>query len=707
MGNLIHLFSENVSIIIQKNNNLDIPSIIYFGEKIKNNNISEDVLNSTDRPIPQAYLDDEVTLSLLPEEGQGFYSTPGLRGERNRHAWTTQFKVKSISAAENSAIIKCEDKIADIELTIYVSLVNNVLQIKNKIINKNEESFNLHDLAVTVPIPRNFSELITFHGRWIQEFKTKRIEWPDGIYARENRRGRTSPDNIPYLIAGKKGFSEQFGEVFGLHFAWSGNSRYNAVTMTDGNKFVQFSELLFPGEICLKQDESYETPILYAVYSSEGLNGMSEIFHSFLREDKELIKRKRESQPVHFNTWEAIYFDHKEEKLFELVDKAAEVGVERFIIDDGWFPGRNGEKAGLGDWFVDESKYPKGLNPIIKYVESKGMEFGLWFEPEMVNPDSELYRNHPDWILKADNYNQRLGRYQYVLNLSNKDAFDYIFERIDSLLTEYNIKYIKWDMNRDLSQPGDNSGFPSVHNQTKNLYKLLKMLEKKHPEVSIESCSSGGSRIDFEILKNTNRVWTSDCNDALERQTIQRGFSYFLPPEIMGSHFGPSPAHTTHRKASLPFRFLTCFFGHLGFEQDVSTLTDEERKQLKYYVNLHKNYRQLIHNGKYFRLDTSDKNLNCYGVISKDKSQVLLTFAQLAMPEYMIPERIYIPYLKQDEFYEISIIDMPAVYGNLMKKTPEWTNKNIKLTGEELGKIGLQLPVMDPESIILLELKLV
>ena len=704
MTKLIHLSGADTSLLMHIKTN-EIPSIIYWGKKLINN-IDKNNLNLIiDRPIPQAFLDDDVTLSLLPEEGRGFFATPGLRGESNRKSWTTQFIAKDIKSTATSVRICCEDKLAGLELIINISLINDILQVSNKIINKNSKPYNLHDLALTLPIPERINELMSFHGRWIQEFKTLRHKWINGTYSRENRRGRTSPDNIPYLIAGTDGFKETSGEVYGFHLAWSGNSRYNATTMTDGRKFVQFSELLLPGEILLNQNECYETPILYTTYSAEGLNKMSENFHSFLRNDKDLIKRKREKQPVHFNTWEAVYFDHKRDKLFNLVDRAADIGVERFILDDGWFPGRNGEKAGLGDWYIDKNKYPEGLSPLIEYVEKKGMEFGLWFEPEMINPDSNLFRSHPDWILSVENYKQYLGRYQYVLNLSNPDAFNYIFERIDSLLAEYNIKYIKWDMNRDLSQPGNNLNHPSIHNQVKSLYKLLKKLEEKHPEVAIESCSSGGARIDFAILKHTNRVWTSDCNDALERQNIQKGFSYFLPPEIMGSHFGPSPAHTTQRQTSLKFRFLTCFFGHLGFEQDVLSLTDEERESLKHYVQLHKKYRNIIHNSKYFRMDTCDSNLNGYGVVNSDKSIAIISLAQLSMPEFMIPEKIRIPYLKKETNYKVTVIDRPPVCGNLMKKEPAWMDKEISLTGELLEQIGIQLPVMDPESIILLELR--
>jgi len=543
-----------------------------------------------------------------------------------------------------------------------------------------------------------------FNGRWIHEFQTQRVKWQEGAYIRENRKGRTSNDNIPYLVVGDDAFAEEKGEVYGFHLGWSGNSRFGATMLNNGDKMVQFSELLFTNEILLEQYQSYVSPILYSTYSQDGLNGMSENFHTFLRESEKHCKHYFAKRPVHFNTWEAVYFDHQQDILFKLVDDAKDLGVERFILDDGWFVGRDVEQAGLGDWFVDKDKYPQGLKPLIDRVKSQGMQFGLWFEPEMVNPDSDVFRNHPEWILKLDGYQQRLGRCQYVIDLSNPQAFEYIYKCVDDILSEYYIDYMKWDLNRDFSQPANLQNKPSAHNQVNAYYKLIEKLKTKYKNVEFESCASGGARADFKALEYTNRIWTSDCNDALERQKIQRGFSYFLPPEIMGSHFGPSPAHTTSRMASVDFRMLTHIFGHLGFEQNISTLVDNEREIVREYVDFYKQNCVFLHTNKNFRLDTVSKNLFVNGVVDNIKNRALVLISQLDMPCNTLSENLKIRYLDKNKKYNVKIVFSPKTnVSHLMKKQPTWMEKEFVASGDILVNIGLPLPVIDPQSAYLIE----
>ena len=264
-----------------------------------------------------------------------------------------------------------------------------------------------------------------------------------------------------------------------------------------------------------------------------------------------------------------MYFDHETEKLKALADAAADLGIERFVLDDGWFGSRRDDTKGLGDWWVSENVYPDGLTPLISHVIGLGMEFGIWVEPEMVNPDSDVFRAHPDWALVSAGYEPVLGRQQLVLDLGNPAAFAFIEEHLDGLLRDHDIAYVKWDMNRDHIQGSGRDGAAGTHAQTLALYRLLDELRAKHPTVEFESCASGGARIDHEILRRTERVWTSDCNDALERQTIQRGASMLIPPEVMGAHIGPTRSHTTGRTHSLSFRAATAMFGHLGVEWNV------------------------------------------------------------------------------------------------------------------------------------------
>ena len=322
------------------------------------------------------------------------------------------------------------------------------------------------------------------------------------------------------------------------------------------------------------------------------------------------------------NTWEAVYFDHNLTTLIELADSAAELGVERFVLDDGWFRGRRDDHAGLGDWYVDETLWPSGLTPLIDAVTSRGMEFGLWVEPEMVNLDSDVVRAHPEWIVGPSVQSYKDGgrlplewRHQHIIDLVNPDAWQYIYDRVDALLRENNISYLKWDQNRDLLEHG-HAGRASVHEQTLAAYRLFDALKAAHPGVEIESCSSGGARVDLGILERTDRIWASDCNDALERQTIQRWTGLVVPPELVGGHVGPTTSHTTARTHDLSFRALTALFGHFGMEWDVRQVQGAEREELKRFIGIYKEHRGLIHSGRMVRADLADESLMLHGVVA-------------------------------------------------------------------------------------------
>ncbi|MDB1123151.1 alpha-galactosidase [Vibrio algarum] len=698
MKNIVHLISKNCSLIIKVGR---VPEILHWGPKIRQ--IDPDMLLSTERPISQARLDVDVPLSLCPELGSGHFNAPGLEGHRNGNDWAPVFETVERNVSENSATFTLSDAIAQLKLVIDVKLdfESDVVQKRITVTNIGHDEYSLSKLSSTLPVPRHATKLMSFHGRWSREFQTHRQEFSHGGFMQENRRGRTSHENFPGLMLGDDHFSEQSGQVWGFHLGWSGNHQLRADVKSDGRRFVQAGELLFSGESILAAEESYTTPWLYGCYSNSGLNGISDRFHRFVRTNilKFPVNKPR---PVHLNTWEGIYFDHKPEYIKEMASEASRMGVERFIIDDGWFIGRDGERTALGDWYLDEKKYPEGLEPVIQHVNDQGMEFGLWVEPEMISKESILYRNHPDWVLELKGYHQPSGRWQYVLDLQNPDCFAYLFERLDSLLSQYNIAYLKWDMNRELVQPG-HEGRPAVHGQTQALYRLLDRLLEAHPEVEIESCSSGGGRIDFEILKRTHRFWASDCNDALERQTIQRGMSYFFPPEVMGAHIGPDEAHTTRRCHHINMRGMTALSGHMGVELDPVKVPEEEKLAFAKYIALHKEFRQLLHTGRSFRLNASDKRQHIYGV--KGHEELVITVCQLAMPEYALPTPLRISCIDVDATYEVKLVEMPETSFQLMKQRPQWLDKTLTLSGDNLKEIGLTLPILDPESALMVHLK--
>lgn len=698
MDNIVHLTSQNCSLIIKVE---PTPEILHWGPKI--HQIDSDIMLSTERPISQARLDVDVPLSLCPELGCGHFNAPGLEGHRHGHDWAPVFQVTDQQVAEQSVIFKLVDKVAKLQLEIEIRLDydSNVIQKRIKVINIGEANFSLTKLSCTLPLPNHANELMSFYGRWSREFQTHRQQFSHGGFMQENRRGRTSHENFPGLFVGTDHFSEQNGHVWGFHLGWSGNHQMRADVKSDGRRFVQAGELLLAGEVNLVAKDSYTTPWLYATYSTTGLNGISEHFHHFIRNN--IINFPVDKpRPVHLNTWEGIYFDHKPEYIMKMAVEAAEMGVERFIIDDGWFVGRHGERTALGDWYLDQEKYPNGLEPVINHVNDKGMEFGLWVEPEMISKESMLYRAHPDWVLELQGYHQPSGRWQYVLDLQNSDCFNYLFERLNDLLARYNISYLKWDMNRELVQPG-HMGKPAVSGQTKALYALLDKLLAAHPKVEIESCSSGGGRIDFEILKRTHRFWASDCNDALERQAIQKGMSYFFPPEVMGSHIGPDESHTTGRMHHINMRGMTALSGHMGVELDPVKVPAKEKQSFAKYIALHKTYRHLLHRGRSFRLDAADKHQNIYGVHNDD--EMLITVCQLTMPDYALPSPLRISCIDASAQYQVKLIETPESSFQLMKQRPKWLNKTLILSGENLKEIGLTLPILDPESALMLYLK--
>lgn len=683
----------------------DTFEIIHWGKKIPNISLQE--WAAMDQIIPHGRLDKSIPLSLCPTQGEGNFGNPGLEGHRSGSAWSPVFKAVSVHllSETNGLELRLTDTIAelDINIEIHLDIHTDVLRMRSILTNAGNTSYTVQRFSQTLPLPHFAEEILSFHGRWIREFHTDRHILRHGAFLQENRRGRTSHEYFPGLIQGRAGFSEQQGEVYGLHLGWSGNHRMRSDIKIDGRRYLQAEVLLEPGEITLEQGQKTETPWLYGSFSAQGTNRMSQQFHRFIRQNL-LHFPSNKTRPVHLNTWEGIYFDHNPEYILKMVDKAAEIEVERFIIDDGWFLGRRSDKAGLGDWLVDQDIYPEGLSPIISHIDSLGMEFGLWFEPEMVNPDSELFRAHPDWILAEPGYAQPLGRNQYVLDMQREEVFHYLFEQLDQLLSTYAIRYIKWDMNREVVQPG-HQGRAGMQGQTLAVYRLIDAIKQRHPMVEFEACASGGGRIDYGMLQRSHRFWVSDNNDALERQLIQRGFSYFFPLEVMGAHIGHHTSHNTRRRHTLEMRALTALFGHLGVELDPVQSHARELEGYRHFISLHKQLRSLLHTGDYYRLETPDPAQLADMVLGQDGKKALVRLFQREMLTYAMPGNLPIPGLLPDAQYRIHLLHRPDCLDcYVMSRSPLWCREDIESSGEWLTQFGITLPVLDPESGLLIEI---
>lgn len=675
-----------------------VPTIVHWGAPLGDIDL-ESVPRALHRQVVGGGLDVVAPLSIVPEHGSGHDGRPGLLGHRNGgRAWAARFQPGpdgSVVVDVQSLVVSAVDPVAELELVTRLRL-GDVLEVSCTLVNRSQRRYLLDALTVTLPLPAHAADLLTFSGRWTREFHTERRPWTTGTWSVENRLGRTSHERPPIVFAGERGFGEWSGEVWGVHLGWSGNHTIVADRLSDGRRCIQAGELLHPGELCLEPGESYSTPWVVGTYASAGLTAASQGFHRHIRS---LPAHPTRPRPVLLNTWEAVYFDHDAAKLRELAAVAAAVGVERFVLDDGWFGSRRDDRSGLGDWVVSDDAHPDGLAPLIEHVRGLGMEFGIWVEPEMVNPDSDVYRAHPEWVLATPGYEPVLGRNQLVLDLARPEAFEHVLGQLDRLLADHDISFVKWDMNRAHVQGSGADGAAGTHAQTLAVYRLIDELRRRHPGVEIESCSSGGGRIDVEILRRTERVWTSDCNDAIERQFIQRGGSMLIPPEVMGAHIGPTRSHTTGRSHSLAFRALGAIFGHLGIEWDLLELTDAERAALAEVVAVHRRFRPLLHSGDVVRFDLvphgDEPSGVGHGVYAADRSEALVAYAQLSTGMSLLPPVLRCPGLTPDRLYRIEEVFLGAGRRPLEPQ---------QLTGRQLAAHGLQLPPLSPESGIVLHL---
>jgi alpha-galactosidase len=708
-SDILHLRTDDVSVVIDARGP-GLPAVVHWGAPLGELGPAElaALRDAVAPPLPHNAPDVAVPVALLPEPGVGHAGRPGLRGHRSGQDWSASFRLSKIGYEDQrSVVFHAADERAGLTLASTVQLASSgLLRLRHRVRNEANRPYVINGLEAALPVPPQATELLDFTGRHCRERHPQRRPFSAGAWVRENRRGRTGLDATLGLLAGTAGFGFRHGEVWALHVGWSGNHVTYAERLPEGSAVLGGGELLLPGEIALEPGEEYATPWVYAAYSAHGLDGVSAEFHRWLRSRPHHPGPDR-PRPVVLNTWEAVYFDHDLDRLRGLAEAAARIGVERFVLDDGWFRHRRDDHAGLGDWYVDESVWPDGLHPLVAHVRDLGMEFGLWVEPEMVNPDSDLYRAHPDWVLAPEGRLPPLSRNQQVLDLANPDAYAYIFERLDALLTEYLIGYLKWDHNRDLVD-AEHAGRPGVHAQTEALYRLLDELRVRHPRVEIESCSSGGGRVDLGILERTDRVWASDCNDALERQTIQRWTGLVLPPELIGAHIGPPRAHTTGRTHDLSFRAATALFGHLGIEWDITSATLEEQDALARTISFYKNARGLLHSGDVVRADHPDPAALVHGVVAADRSEALFCYAQITTSAEAVPQPLRLPGLEPERRYRVAVVNEVGEPGTMQRGAPAWTlDGATALSGRILAHVGLQPPILRPEQAWLLRLEAV
>lgn len=706
-----HLRAAGVGLVLDARGP-GVPSVLHWGADLGPlDDADVDALATTATPpVTPNTVDVPVPVSLVPEHGRGWFGVPGLAGHRDGSDWSPAFEVGSVETTPaldgdgQAVVFRLHDDAVRLGLTLVVGLsAAGLLRLRATLRNDDPaRPYRLESLAAALPVPGRAVELLDLAGRHTLERIPQRQPFHVGTRLREGRRGRTGTDATLLLVAGEAGFGFRRGEVWGLHVGWSGNHRTYAERLPSGAAVLGGGELLLPGEVELGPGESYSTPWLHASYGV-GLDQLSARFHRTLRARADHPTR-RGVRPVVLNTWEAVYFDHDLGRLTALADAAAGVGVERFVLDDGWFRGRRDDTAGLGNWEVDPDRWPRGLGPLVDHVRSRGMQFGLWVEPEMVSPGSDLARAHPDWLLFTGERLPVASRHQHVLDLAHPDAYAYVLGCLDALLVEYEVDVLKWDHNRDLVDAGHGSeGRPGVHGQTLAVYALLDELRSRHPGLEIESCSSGGGRVDLGILARTDRVWASDCNDALDRQAVQRWTGLLLPPELVGAHVGPPRSHTTSRTHDLAFRAGTALFGHFGVEWDLTGATAGERAELARWVAAYVRLRGLLHSGTVVRSDHPDAALWVHGVVAEDRSEALFALVAVGRGVCAPPGRVLLPGLDPRRRYRVSPLapgDAPA--RSEVVPAPWPSAAPLEVPGSVLDRVGVQVPDLHPEQLLLL-----
>ena len=702
---LVHLRQDGVSLVLDVANPA-APVVAHWGADLgplDGSGLEALALAARPAVVHGAHLGPEEP-GVLTERLRGLTGPQGITGRRpGGRAWSPALRPGRVRRTADGVSVDATDGEAGLAVTSNVTMTpDGLVAVDVSVTNDGTDRYLLERVLPSLPVPARAAEIVNLAGRWTYERRAERLPAAFGTWVRDGSEGRSGHDFPLALTVTTPGAGWRHGEAWALTLAWSGNHHHEVGRGQDGRRWLAAGEALLPGEVVLDPGATYRAPTVLAAYSAAGLDGLSTRFHRHLRRRPHHPVRPR---PLTLNTWEAVYFDHDPERLRALADAAAAIGVERFMLDDGWFHRRRDDRRGLGDWWVDTERYPAGLAPLAGYVTGLGMEFGLWVEPEMVSPDSDLARSHPDWLLQVPGRLPAPWRHQQVLDVSNPRAWEYLLGRLDALLGDLPIGALKWDHNRTLADPGDQLGRPAVRAQTLAVYRLMDELKRRHPGLEIESCASGGGRVDLGVLEHTDRVWTSDSNDPADRQLIQRWTALVLPPELMGAHVGPTRAHTTGRVTDLGFRCATALFGHAGIEWDILSATPEERAALACWVALYKRLRPLLHGGDVVRADHPDAGALVHGVVAADRSEAVFAYVQMDRSDAATPAAVQMPGLDPDRAYRV-VVESPAGEPVALSLAgPPWrVADGLVVPGSVLGYAGLAVPALAPQQALVLHL---
>ena len=682
-----HLYNQEISYIIKILDN-DQPGQLYYGKRLTHREDFSHLFEYAMRDMSPYAFEENSTFSLenikqeYPTFGCGDMRFPAYEIERENGSHVVEFVYKEHKIYNGkpkleglpATYVESDDEAQTLELVLEDTSINTRIVLLYTIYeafpviarsvrfecDSDEKITLLSAMSACVDLPDKDYEMIDLAGVWARERYVRRHKLDYGIQSIYSMRGCSSYQFNPFLALARENADEFQGQVYGFSLVYSGN--FLAQTEVDNYDTARVLMGIHPNGFkwTLGKGESFQTPEMVMVYSEAGLNGMSQTFHKLYRTRLARGTWRDKVRPILINSWEAFYFDFDAPKLLGLADAAADLGMELFVLDDGWFGKRDDSTSSLGDWYPNEEKLKGTLKELAEKINAKGLKFGLWIEPEMTNKDSDLYRAHPDWLLAEQGKRICHSRTQYVLDFSKKEVREYIGDMLENLLAEVPVSYIKWDMNRTFSEVFSNGNDREYqgkvcHKYILGVYELYERLTSRFPHVLFESCASGGARFDPGMLYYAPQGWTSDDTDAIERLKIQYGTSMVYPVSCMGSHVSASPNHQTNRVTPLETRADVAYFGTFGYELDLLKLGEEDKAEIRRQIAFMKEKRDLIQKGTFYRLKSPfEGNETAWMIVSEDQKKALVGYYRVMQPVNVGFKRLKLKGLKEDTCYKVS-----------------------------------------------------
>lgn len=683
-----HIYNDEFSYIIKILSNNQLGNL-YFGKKIHDRECFSYLFQGKHRPLAAYVFEDDYSLSLqytkqeYPSYGTTDFRYPAFEIKQENGSKVTNFEFISYEIFNGkkklqglpATYVEAEDEAQTLEITLNDALMNTdlvlsytiykelpVLTRSAKFINKGSSTIVLNRaMSACIDLPDSNYEMFHLAGAWSRERHVKRRRLEQGIQSIYSMRGTSSSEHNPFIALKRYNTDEFYGEAYGFSLIYSGNHLEQVEVDTHDMTRVIMGIHPDTFEWPLDEGEVFQTPEAVIVYSDRGLNKMSQTYHKLYRTRLARGLWRDKVRPILINNWEATEMEFNEEKVLSIAKAGKELGMELFVLDDGWFGNRSNDRAGLGDWYVaDFNKLPEGIIGLANKIEAMGMKFGLWFEPEMVNKDSELYRMHPDWILAVPGRRSSPSRNQYVLDYSRKEVVDYIYGMMEKVLNDAKISYVKWDMNRYITEcfsaakKAEKQG-RVFHEYVLGVYSLYERLTSSFPYILFESCSSGGARFDPGILYYAPQTWTSDDTDAVERVKIQYGTSLIYPISSIGAHVSAVPNQQVGRSTPIETRANVAYFGAFGYELDLNLLSEEEKKKVKSQVEFCKEHRELISKGVFYRIVSPfEENAAAWIVVSESKNEAIAAYYKVLNTPNPPWKRLKLAGLDENKQYKIN-----------------------------------------------------